>query len=306
MTKQACGIACLMAAVGSWTGAHADDAGVGEGACAVEVARAPDDARAAIARWVAEEPRCGAPLTVRVVSTADGLYVLAQAADGRTFERVVPDAEAAGVLVASWAARVDERSAGPAGAPVAAPAAPFAVAPAAGEPIDGGPAAAAVPDAWRRRWIELAATVAESDTVGVMANGRLALAGSGRWTIGLAADLRVASVPAITDTAMPDRRAMVEATASIQGAWTVAAAPWRVRVELDLGVGGQRVYRWEAVNQVRAGIELGRHLGGRWGAFVRGESTTARDGIGDAVHDATDFSNDTHWLGVAVGLATPL
>ncbi|MBK7195882.1 MAG: hypothetical protein IPH80_25660 [Myxococcales bacterium] len=304
MTKQACGIACLVAAVGSWTAARADDAAA-ERPCAVEIARAPDDARAAIARWVAEEPRCGAPLTVRVVPTADGLYVLAQAADGRAFERVVPDAEAAGVLVASWAARVDERPA--TGAPVAAPAAaPFAMAADPGGPVDGGAPPAAVTDAWQRRWVEVAATVAEYDTVGVMASGRLALAGSGRWTVGLAADLRVASVPAITDTAMTERRAMVEASAAIQGAWTLHAAAWRVRAELDLGFGGQRVYRWAAVNQVRAGVELGRHLGGRWGAFARGEATTTREGLGDALHDATDFTNDTHWLGLAVGLATPL
>ncbi|MBL8621302.1 MAG: hypothetical protein JNK64_08365 [Myxococcales bacterium] len=305
MTKQACGIACLVAAVGSWSAARAEDAVAAEAPCAIEIARAPDDARAAIARWVAEEPRCGAPLTVRVVPTADGLYVLAEAADGRTFERVVPDAEAAGVLVASWAARVDERPA--AGAPVAAPAvAPFAAPSAAGEPVDGGPVEAVPTDAWRGRWIEVAASVAEYDTVGVMASGRLALAGSGRWSVGLAADLRVASVPAITDTAMPDRRAMVEATAAIQGAWTLHAAAWRVRAELDLGFGGQRVYRWDAVNQVRAGLEVGRHLGGRWGAFVRGESTTSRESLGDVLHDATNFTEDTHWLGLAAGLATPL
>lgn len=99
---------------------------------------------------------------------------------------------------------------------------------------------------------------------------------------------------------------MVEATAAVQGAWTLHAAGWRVRAELGLGYGGLRGYGWSAVSQLRAGLELGRHLGGRWGGFVRGESTTWRDSLWDTVHDATNFTNDTRWLGLAVGVATPL
>lgn len=304
MTNVACLVVGLLVAIGSSTVARAEAPAPG-GRCAVEIARAPDEAHEAIARWVAQEPRCGAPLTVRVVPTVDGLYVLAQAADGRTFERVVPDAEAAGVLVASWAARVDERPA--AGAPgTSSPGSAATPRLAAGEPIDGGPASDQARGASRRRWVEVAASVAENDTVGVLAGGRLALAGAGRWTIGAAADLRVASVPLIMITGMTERRAMVEATAGVQGAWTLDAGGWRVRAELGLGFGGLRAYRWSAVSQLRAGLELGRHLGGRWDAFARGEATTARETLGDTLHDATDFANDNRWLWLAVGVATPL
>lgn len=302
MTKPACGIACLMVALASWTAARADDP-VTEGSCAVAIARAPDEVHAAIARWVAEEPRCGAPLTVRVVSTADGLYVLAQAADGRTFERVVPDAEAAGVLVASWAARVDDR---PVEAPPVAPSAAPPVAPAIGPEGDVGPARVRAADVWGRRWGEVAASVAERDTVGALAGGRLALAVAGRWSIGLAADLRVDSVPTITALGMAERRARIEVAAALQGAWTLHAAAWRVRAELGLGLGAERFQDWLALYRVRAGLEVGRHLAGRWGGFVRGEATTAREGLADVVHDVTNFTDDTRWLGLAIGLATPL
>lgn len=305
MTKQACGIACLVAAVGSWTAARADDAAA-EGPCAVEIARAPDDARGAIARWVAEEPRCGAPLTVRVVPTADGLYVLAQAADGRVFERVVPDAEAAGVLVASWTARVDEHPAA-GGAVAATPAAPLAVAAVApGEPIDGGPASAPAADAWPRRSIEIAGVVREHDALGAALGARLELARAGRWSVGLAGTLAMMSVRLVTFDAMSEQVSLEETSAAVQGAWTLQVAPWRLRAELDLGVGGVHVDQWDAVAQVHAGVEIGRPLGGRWAVFARGEAITRARGLGDALHDATNFTEDTHWLGLAVGLATPL
>jgi hypothetical protein len=302
MTNVAFSVVGLLVAIGSSTVARAEAPAPG-GRCAVEIARAPDEAHEAIARWVAQEPRCGAPLTVRVVPTADGLYVLAQAADGRTFERVVPDAEAAGVLVASWAARVEDQAA--ARAPVVAPGVP-AVAPAPAAADDGGRARARASEVWNGRWIEVAASVGEYDTAGAMVAGRLALAGTGGWSLGLAADLRVDSVLTMTPLAMAERRARIEAAGALQGAWTLQAAAWRVRAELGLGLGAERFYDWLALYRVRAGLEVGRHLAGRWGGFVRGEATTAREGLADVVHDVTDFTNDTHWLGVAVGVATPL
>jgi len=72
--------------------------------CAVEVVRAPDGVREVIDRFVAAEPQCAASLEVRVVETDEGLYVVAQDRDGRIRDRVVPDAQAAGVVIASWAA----------------------------------------------------------------------------------------------------------------------------------------------------------------------------------------------------------
>ena len=72
--------------------------------CDVTIVRAPDAVRAEVEAWVHAEPHCGATLEVRIVPTASGLYLLAQDHDGHTYERVVPDAESAGVLIASWSA----------------------------------------------------------------------------------------------------------------------------------------------------------------------------------------------------------
>lgn len=77
---------------------------VPEHECKVTVALAPDDARAEIEAWVRAEPRCVRELEVRVVPTEDGLYLSATDPHGHVRERVVPDAQAAAVLVVSWMA----------------------------------------------------------------------------------------------------------------------------------------------------------------------------------------------------------
>jgi len=74
------------------------------GPCRVKVVRAPEDVRDEIDRWVAREPACRVALDVRAIPTEGGLYLLARDSTGRLYERLVPDAQAAGVLVASWIA----------------------------------------------------------------------------------------------------------------------------------------------------------------------------------------------------------
>jgi hypothetical protein len=228
MTNVAFSVVGLLVAIGSSTVARAEAPAPG-GRCAVEIARAPDEAHEAIARWVAQEPRCGAPLTVRVVPTADGLYVLAQAADGRTFERVVPDAEAAGVLVASWAARVEDQAA--ARAPVVAPGVP-AVAPARFGGSRSTVAGARDASAWRG--VRTAAgsrsppASPRYDTVGRVAgrSARLALAGAGRWSHRSSPPTCAStSVPLIDDSARDGRapRDGSRRRRALQGAWTLHA-----------------------------------------------------------------------------------
>jgi len=85
---------CSVVAVAS---AHAD-------VCRVTIARAPDDVREVVEGWVRAEPRCRGELEVRIVPTDGGLYLLALDGSGRSRERVVPDAQSAGALIASWAA----------------------------------------------------------------------------------------------------------------------------------------------------------------------------------------------------------
>ena len=72
--------------------------------CAVRVLRAPDDVRQVVETWVQREPRCAVALDVRIIPTEGGLYMFALDERGRIRERIVPDAQSAGVLVASWVA----------------------------------------------------------------------------------------------------------------------------------------------------------------------------------------------------------
>lgn len=106
--------------------------------CQVGVSRAPDEVRAAIAQWVNAEPRCSTSLDVRVIATEGGYYVIAHSGNGRVFERVVPDAQAVGVLVASWAA--DDSAVAPSppvAVPDPAPPIPSTIVPPASDPGAG-------------------------------------------------------------------------------------------------------------------------------------------------------------------------
>ncbi|HTL37671.1 MAG TPA: hypothetical protein VL326_31285 [Kofleriaceae bacterium] len=90
-------LACVIAVIGVVRVADA-------GPCSVNIARAPDGVRDVVTKWLLAEHDCGPPLEVRIVETNDGLYVLARDEAGHVHERVVPDAQSAGVLIASWAA----------------------------------------------------------------------------------------------------------------------------------------------------------------------------------------------------------
>ena len=74
-----------------------------EPTCAVSIVRAPDDVRVAVESWLAKEV-CTTPLTVRIIETDGGYYIYAVDDHGRVQERTVPDAQSAGVLIASWTA----------------------------------------------------------------------------------------------------------------------------------------------------------------------------------------------------------
>jgi len=72
--------------------------------CSVNIAHAPDDVRDVVQHWVAGETRCRPDLEVRIVPTDGGYYLFARDSSGQVRERIVPDAQSAGVLVASWVA----------------------------------------------------------------------------------------------------------------------------------------------------------------------------------------------------------
>jgi hypothetical protein len=165
--------------------------------CAVTILRAPDDVRTVVESWVQAEPNCNTKLEVRIVATEGGLYLLARDDSGRLRERVVPDAQSAGVLVASWVAAdssaapppvvAPEPAMPPVMPPVAPPsAAPPALAPSAEAYAPGAaPAIAATPRV-RQRWLALGAMTAMSGTGGGGVRGEWDVKTRGWATFGLA------------------------------------------------------------------------------------------------------------------------
>jgi hypothetical protein len=168
--------------------------------CEVTFARAPDDVRAVIETWVRAESRCSTTLEVRVVPTEGGLYLMARDGQGRVRERVVPDAQSAGVLVASWVA--DDAPApsgtppgGPVGpgAPVDAPSASVELAPPQRERGPELTAPGATPaivlqtapaPRVRTRWLSLGGMTQVGGSGGGGVRGELDLASRGRWSVG--------------------------------------------------------------------------------------------------------------------------
>jgi hypothetical protein len=121
-------LATALAAAAAIPAALAPRAARGEAPpCQVTIAQAPADVREVIERWVRAEPRCAAALELRVIPTAGGYLLVGRAGTGQIFQRVVPDAQSAGVLVASWIADDGVAdAAAPAGAPPGGAAAPAA------------------------------------------------------------------------------------------------------------------------------------------------------------------------------------
>ena len=72
--------------------------------CNVTIVRAPDDVGAVVEQWVRAEKTCNVTLSIRIVPTTSGYHLHARDVLGRVRQRVVPDAQTAGVLVASWVA----------------------------------------------------------------------------------------------------------------------------------------------------------------------------------------------------------
>ncbi len=108
--------------------------------CDVHVLRSPEPVRLVVEARLRREPRCATSLVVRIVPTSTGLYLLAHTPVGHTYEMIVPDAEIAAELIATWAVRRDP-AAPPAPLP---PLAPPAIAP---PPVDASPALSSAPAA---------------------------------------------------------------------------------------------------------------------------------------------------------------
>lgn len=211
--------------------------------CSVSIARAPDDVRAEIERWVHAETRCANALEVRVVPTDGGLYLFARDDHGRVRERIVPDARSAGVLVASWVA--DDSVFSAAATPPAPPPPPVASEPPAVVQISApgmampteGVVAEATPSVPSHRWLSLGAMTDFDNNLGVRAEGDIIA--RGRWTI--AASLAVSqneldfmAQPSLPDTWGVMNLTDVRAIASV--AHTLSWNGWQLRVTAGAGV----------------------------------------------------------------------
>ena len=114
-------------------------------ACGASLAYAPDDVRVIVEDALRQEPSCNSTLELRIVPTDGGLYLFARDEQGRVRERLVPDAQSAAVLIASWMVDDSRPFAPPPPPPVAAFPKRAVPPPAAALQVDAVPAVAAEP-----------------------------------------------------------------------------------------------------------------------------------------------------------------
>ena len=211
--------------------------------CEVRFVRAPDDVRHVIESWLAAEPRCTSTIDLRVIPTDAGYYLIAQRPDGRLHERYVPDAQSAGVLVASWVAddwvapRTEPGFAAPGGAVSSAPASspstpPLYLAPSE-TPAITSVAAPRARHAGEPRWLSLGAMFDTDDSADGGLRAELDLIAKGSLTLGVSL--------AWTETSMrvwggnPGTMRSNDVAATGYGAYTLRYGRWELRGALGLG-----------------------------------------------------------------------
>ena len=258
--------------------------------CQVDIARAPEDVRNVVEAWVKAEPRCSVSLEVRIVPTDGGLYLMARDHHGRVRERIVPDAQSAGVLVASWVAAdsmndttpFDVRAPGPAAPAVVEPppAPPVAsttpvVAAAAAEPAPlAPPSVAAVtvaaPPAPQPppKWWALGGMFAMSGTGGGGVRGEIDLRARPAWSVGAVASLSQSGMM-VYEPYMGASGTLDTTDLKLLGyvASTARIGRWQFRPALGLGV----VYTRAVIDMPSAATSYGEAEG----AFPTAEASFA-------------------------------
>jgi hypothetical protein len=201
--------------------------------------RAPDDVRRVIETWVRSEVACRISLDVRVISTDGGLYLLARESTGLLHERLVPDAQAAGVLVASWVAN-DSIQPAPSPPSTAPPSAPHAApTPPARPTIDtvlvyDSSQQGAAPRLPSRSWWSLGATFRNNEVSGGRLHGGVDLLRDQR----VAAGILLGGAIAQHANSMLYYRSDVHALVGLSG--TYRRGPWQLRAQV--GAGGMWSY----------------------------------------------------------------
>ena len=254
-------------------------------ACAVSIARAPEDVRAVVEAWVRSEPQCNVALEVRIVPTEGGLYLLAQDERGGVRERVVPDAQSAGVLVASWIA--DDNApqppppppitAAPSLEPAPAPAyANESVSPPGMSPISISVKAPA--PVVRSKWLSAGLMFPTADGVDPGIRAELDIWRRGAWRIGAAGSIGetrtdLYSTSGWGDLTTTDIKTMAYLTR------TSTFGRWHLRPSIGAGVmysnGGAQLDNYAQYYSldgtfatVEASLLLSREFGKRWAAYT--------------------------------------
>lgn len=218
--------------------------------CSVDLVRAPDDVRPIVERWLAGARRCAIPLEVRIVASDDGLYVIARDDRGNVRDRVVPDAQTAGALIASWAddgqpaavASVDIHAELMAPAPAGLAVPP--VANAAGLPP--GEAPAAVDDGGRRasagphHWLGEYGMIGTGKPTFRGLRGEVDLLRGATWTAGMTFTIGNDDLYASNDT-MQEYVQLIDYASTIYVAHPIRRGAWELRPTIGAGVVYSRV-----------------------------------------------------------------
>lgn len=250
--------------------------------CQVTIARAPDDVRQVVEGWVKSEAQCSISLEVRIVPTEGGYYLLAEDERGRVRERIVPDAQTAGVLVASWIA--DDNAPAdslppPPPAPVVAPATTSlgeSVSPPGLAPVSLTATAPAAP-ARRSHWLTLGALLPIVDAAGSGLRAEADVWRRGAWTVGAGASLAQSQMTLWSSQGTGDLTAR-----DVKGIVYLARASqlgrWQIRPAVGAGLmhsdglafdGATAFYTVEGWFPTAEGsVMISRELGKQWAAYA--------------------------------------
>ena len=219
--------------------------------CAVTIARAPQDVRAVVEAWVQTEAQCSVALEVRIVPTDGGYYLLAQDERGGVRERIVPDAQSAGVLVASWIADdnapplpvivtpppAPERPRAPTTVPASSPsiASRERVSPPGLTPLELTDTETSTPSP-TRRWLSAGGLLPLSESSGVGLRIEADLVKRGRWLFGGAASVAESYTPLRSSLGYEGYMTAtdVRAVAYVARPWFTGR--WELRPTLGFGV----------------------------------------------------------------------
>jgi hypothetical protein len=239
-------------------------------ACPVTIARAPDDVRVVVEAWLAAEPACVIPLEVRIVTTDRGLYVIAHDARGRVHERIVPDADTAAALIASWTA--DDGLGPPARVIVDAPPPPIEARAAVAEHEPVAPTGGTPSREPTRRWISLGAMarIQPMGRNGPGARARVDVLARGAWALEINGAVSSGTIQAIYGPGV-----FVDAKLGVAGAGQITFGRWRARAAIGGGfsvvslsvplTSTMQANNMGVVPFGELALSLGRDLGDRWG-----------------------------------------